>query len=87
MVVGGTCIPACVIVGKEQGKTSRVLTFANASSEYVPPMVIHKGKKVPEMWLKDKPVGVTLHSSDTGWINKASFLEYATQWNEELEDT
>ena len=79
-VVGETGIPASTIVGKEQGETSTVLTFTNADGSYVPLMVIHKGKKVPETWLKDKPVSVTLHTSEMGWINKPLFLEYATQW-------
>ena len=78
LVVGETGIPASTIVGKEQGETSTVLTFANADGSCVPPMVIHKGKKVPESWNADKPVGVTLRTSETGWINKPLFLEYAT---------
>ena len=78
LVVGETGIPASTIVGKEQGKTSTVLTFANADGSCIPPMVIHKGKKVPKSWNADKPVGVTLCTSETGWINKPLFLEYAT---------
>ena len=78
LVVGETGIPASTIVGKEQGETSTVLTFANADGSCIPPMVIHKGKKVPKSWNADKPVGVTLHTSETGWINKPLFLEYAT---------
>ena len=80
LVVGETGIPASTIVGKEQGETSTVLTFTNADGSCIPPMVIHKGKKVPKSWNTDKPVGVTLCTSETGWINKPLFLEYATQW-------
>ena len=78
LVVGETGIPASTIVGKEQGETSTVLTFANADGSCIPPMVIHKGKKVPQSWNADKPVGVTLRTSEIGWINKPLFLEYAT---------
>ena len=68
------------IVGKEQGEISTALTFANALGQCLPPMVIHKGGKVPDTWLQDKPLGVMLHASETGWINKPLFLEYATRW-------
>ena len=80
LVVGETGIPASAIVGKEQGETSTVLTFVSADGSCVPPMVIHKGEKIMESWLADKPVGVTLRTSETGWINKPLFLKYATRW-------
>ena len=54
------------------------MLFTTTQNIESPPMVIHKGKKVPESWLTDKPVGVTLQTSETGWINKPLFLEYAT---------
>ena len=79
IIVGETGVPAVNIVGKEQGEISTALTFANAQGQCLPPMVIHKGRKVPETWLQDKPPGVMLCTSPTGWINKGLFLEYATQ--------
>ena len=79
-VVGETGVPVVNIVGKEQGEISTTLTFANAQGQCLPPMVIHKGGKVRDTWLKDKPPGIMLRTSPTGWINKDLFLEYATRW-------
>ena len=47
-VVRETGIEAVTIVSKEQGETSTALTFANAMGQCVPPLIIHKGGKVPK---------------------------------------
>ena len=79
-VVGETGIEAVTIVGKEQGETSTTLTFANAIGQCIPPMIIHKGGKVPNDWEQGAPVGVMVRASPNGWINTTLFLEYATGW-------
>ena len=79
-VVGETGIEAVTIVSKEQGETSTALTFANTMGQCVPPLIIHKGGKVPKDWEQGAPVGVMVRASPTGWINRNLFLEYATRW-------
>ena len=79
-VVGETGIEVVTIVSKEQGETSTALTFANAMGQCVPPLIIHKGGKVPKDWEQGAPVGVMVRASPTGWINRNLFLEYATRW-------
>ena len=34
----------------DRGEISTVLTFANACGQVMPPLIIHKGKKVNETW-------------------------------------
>ena len=68
------------IVGKEQGETSTALTFANAIGQCIPPMIIHKGGKVPKDWEQGALVGVMVRASPNGWINRTLFLEYAKRW-------
>ena len=46
----------------------------------MPPLVIHKGSKMFDLWLLNKPPNVTLRSSPKGWINKQVFCEYAQNW-------
>ena len=79
-VVGETGIEVVTIVSKKQGETSTALTFANAMGQCVPPLIIHKGGKVPKDWEQGAPVGVMVRASPTGWINRNLFLEYATRW-------
>ena len=79
-VVGETGIEAVTIVSKEQGETSTALTFANAMGPCVPPLIIHKGGKVPKDWEHGAPVSVMVRASPTGWIKRNLFLEYATRW-------
>ena len=79
-VVGETGVEACTIVGKEQGETSTVLALANAIGQVCLPVIVHKGKRVQDSWLQNKPVGVMVHASENGWNNKEIFLEYATRW-------
>ena len=57
-VVGETGIEVVTRVRIEQGETSTALTFANAIGQYIPPMIIHKGGKVPKDWEQGMPVGV-----------------------------
>ena len=46
----------------------------------MPPLVIHIGSKMSDLWLLNKPANVTLHCSPKGWINKQVFFEYAQNW-------
>ena len=62
-------------VAADQGKTSTILTFARGVSRMVPPMVIHKGKRVQEPWTQDAPVGVHIATTSKGYITKQKFHE------------
>ena len=42
------------ITPKEQGETTTILTFANACGQVMPPLVIHKGSKMSDLWLLNK---------------------------------
>ena len=68
------------ITPKEQGQTTTILTFINACGQVMPPLVIHKGSKMSDLWLLNKPPNVTLRCSPKGWINKQVFFEYAQNW-------
>ena len=79
-VVGEMGVEAYTIVGKEQGKTTTALSFANAVGKVCPPLIIHKGSRVQESWILDAPVRVVVRVSGNGWINRDIFLECATRW-------
>ena len=64
----------------DRGETSTVLTFANACGQVMPPLIIHKGKKVNETWTYGTSPDVMVHTSVKGYINKAIFYEYAIKW-------
>ena len=42
-------------VSAEQGETSTVLTFVSGEGKVVPLMIIHKGKRVQENWIRKAP--------------------------------
>ena len=79
-VVGEKGFKANRITSKEQGETSTCLTFANADGMHCPPMVIHKGGKVPAAWTDRAPYSVDVRCSENGWINHGLFLDYSTRW-------
>ena len=64
----------------DRGETSTVLTFANACGQVMPPLIIHKGKKVNETWTYGASPDVMVHASAKGYINKAIFYKYAIKW-------
>ena len=43
------------VTSKEQGETSTILTFVNAVGVAFPPIVIHNGEKVLDMWKYGAP--------------------------------
>ena len=65
---------------KEQGETTRVLTFENACGQVFPPLLIFKGSKVSDAWQTNVPPNITVRASPKGWINKDVFLNYAVRW-------
>ena len=56
--------------------TSTVLTFVSGEGKVVPPMVIHKGKRVHENWVRKAPGDVQVASTNNQYVTKAKFHEY-----------
>lgn len=79
-VVGVTGHQAYQQVSAEQGELSTTLVFVNAVGEYIPPMVIHKGKRINQDWYEDKPREVMLRVSPTGYIKKDLFWHYGVRF-------
>ena len=46
----------------------------------MPPLIIHKGKKVNEIWTYGASPDVMVCASVKGYINKAIFYEYSIKW-------
>ena len=67
-------------VPTECGEISTVLTFTNAAGNILPPLIIHKGRRVNETWLDGIPKDVIVKASPKGYINKGIFYEYSLKW-------
>ena len=67
-------------VSAEQGETSTVLTFVNGEGNVVPPMIIHKGERVQENWVRKAPGDVRVAATSRGYITKAKFHEYGLRF-------
>ena len=67
-------------VSAEQGETSTVLSFVNATGQVCPPMVIHKGQRVQETWSMKAPGDMQLASTDRGYITKSRFHHYGVSF-------
>ena len=79
-VVGVVGEKANTQVPNECGEISTVLTFANAAGNVLPPLIIHKGRRVNETWLDGIPTGIMVKASPKGYINKGIFYEYSLKW-------
>ena len=64
-------------VSREQGETSTVLTFVNATGQSVPPLIIHKGQNVQDTWQLKAPGNMKLAATKRGYITKSKFHEYS----------
>ena len=67
-------------VSAEQGETSSVLTFVSGEGKVVPPMIIHKGERVQENWIRKAPGDVRVAATTRGYITKAKFHEYGLRF-------
>ena len=47
-------------VSSEQGETSTILSFVSTGGKVCPPLVIHKGQRVQEMWRMKVPGDILL---------------------------
>ena len=59
---------------------SMVLTFANAAGNVLPPLIIHKERRVNETWLDGIPKDILVRTSPKGYINKGIFYKYSLKW-------
>ncbi len=76
-VVGVAGQKANQIVPKEKGETTTVVVMGNAAGLKVPPLVIHKGKRIQPDWLLNKH-DAHVAATETGWINKDLVVFFGT---------
>ena len=67
-------------VPTECSEISTVFTFASATGNIFPPLIIHKRRRVNETWLDGMPKNVMVKASPKGYINKGIFYEYSLKW-------
>ena len=67
-------------VSAEQGETSTVLTFISGEGKVVPLIIIHKGERVQENWVRKAPGDVRVAATTRGYITKAKFHEYGLRF-------
>ena len=84
-VVAPTGKTAHVITSLEHGTKSTVVYAINAVGDVVPPVIIHKGKKVGQDWMNDAPFRLSVHISKNGWVNKKLITVFGKQLMEFLE--
>ena len=63
-------------VSAEQGETSTILSFISAAGNVVPPMVLHKGVRVQDMWKLKAPGDIKIAATPKGYITKSRFHKY-----------
>jgi hypothetical protein len=70
------------VVPGDKGTTTTILAFINAAGRRSPPLIIMKGLRVQEAWKEYMPQdkGWQLRCSESGWITKHLFSEFATQF-------
>ena len=61
------------VTSAERGVLTTVVPCYNAAGDYIPPMVIFKGKRLPENLRAGLPDGTLVAVSDTGYMNKELF--------------
>lgn len=79
-VLGLAGTTAYTTVGAEKGETSTILSFVNGIGDVCPPMVLHKGQRVQEAWLQNKPPQVSVSATSKGYITKNKFYEYGVRF-------
>ena len=61
------------ITGGEKGQLQTVIMATNAAGDYIPPMIIYKRERFPELE-KNLPPGSIVALSESGYVNKDLFL-------------
>ena len=67
-------------VSSEQGETSTILSFVSTGGKVCPPLVIHKGQRVQEMWRMKAPGDILLSATMKGYITKSRFHQYGVHF-------
>ena len=80
LVIGERGRQAYQQVSGEKGETSTILTFVNALGRVCPPMIIHKGIRVRDTWIKHAFVGYRVAATTNGYITKCKFQEYGERF-------
>ena len=60
----------------ERGQLQTVVMATNAAGDYIPPKIIYKGKRMLPELEKDFPPETIVRLSESGYVNKALFLEW-----------
>lgn len=76
-VISETGQPCYQVTCNEKGETTTVLACFNGFGEFCPPTVIFKAKRLKAEWLVGSPPGTLAKVSDSGWVTKEIFLEWA----------
>ena len=63
------------ITGGERGQLQRVVMAANAAGDYIPPIIIYKGKRMLPEPEKGYPARTIVRLSESGHVKKDLFLE------------
>ena len=63
-------------VSAEKGKTSTVWTLICGEGKVVPPMIIHKGERVQDNWIRKAGGDVRMAATTQAYITKVKFHEY-----------
>jgi len=64
------------ITGGERGQLQTVIMATSAAGDYIPPMIIYKGKRMLPELEKGFPPGTVVHLSESGYVNKDLFLDW-----------
>nr|XP_039263218.1 uncharacterized protein LOC120339200 [Styela clava] len=64
------------ITAGERGLSQTIVVCVNAIGDYIPPMVIYKGKRVNPALDRGLPAGSIVKYSESGYINKDLFLAW-----------
>jgi DDE superfamily endonuclease len=64
------------VTSGERGVLTTVIPCFNAAGDYIPPMIIFKGKRMRDGLNKNMPDGSIVAVSDSGYINKDLFMTW-----------
>lgn len=70
------------ITSGERGVLTTVLPCYNAAGDYIPPMIVFKGKRVGEKMRADLPAGALVTCSDSGYMDKDLFYSWIKHFSE-----
>ena len=63
------------ITGGERGQLPTIVMATNAAGDYIPPMIIYKGKRMLPELEKYLPPETIVRLSESGYVDKDLFLE------------